>query len=609
MGKFRYKQRCAGPSDSSGSGPYAPARAPRSSERHYRRRTPAPELDAAQALQNQAHTLRQNGRLAEALDLYEKVLDLKPELTAAHLNLGIALQNEEKLEESLRCYQKVLLLEPELPAVHNNIGSVLRLQGKLPEAAAFLEKAIELDPNQPVAYNNLGAVLQAQKKWDEALAAYERARTLAPQDVEAYNNIGYLYSSQEKLDLALEWYSRAHAVQPDAPAVHNNAGNVLRELGRLDRATESYRRALAVLPDFADAWSNLGNSLREQGHFAEAIAAYTRAVELKPDNAGFHWNQALAALASGDLERGWAEYHWGFGCKQRQPLRQFRQAPWEGQNLTGKTVLAWAEQGVGDEIMFANCIPDLAAAADHCVVECDPRLVPLFARSFDDCEVIPRTEPPQPRGDWPDIDLQAPMGNLPRWLRPTLRHFPQDRGYLRADPTRVAYWKQRLAGLGPGLKTGISWRSRIMTASRRKYYVPLDEWGSILQTPGVQFVNLQYSDHRDDLEAARSRFGVQIHHFEDLNLKDALDDVAALITALNLNITIGNINLSLGGAVNTETWCFAVRHSMTWTALGTDGTPWFPSVRLLLRNWDETWAEAVGKAAAELRQRAQAFSR
>jgi hypothetical protein len=139
--------------------------------------------------------------------------------------------------------------------------------------------------------------------------------------------------------------------------------------------------------------------------------------------------------------------------------------------------------------------------------------------------------------------------------------------------------------------------------------VPLDEWGPILQTPGVQFINLQYSDYRDDLEAARSRFGVPIHHFEDLNLKDALDDVAALIAALDLNITIGNINLSLGGAVNTETWCFAVRHSMTWTALGTDRTPWFPSVRLLLRNWDETWAQAVEEAAAGLRQRAQAFSR
>ena len=291
----------------------------------------------------------------------------------------------------------------------------------------------------------------------------------------------------------------------------------------------------------------------------------------------------------GRFERGWAEYHWGFGCKkQRQPLRQFRQAPWEGQSLTGKTVLAWAEQGVGDEIMFANCIPDLAAAADRCVIECDPRLVTLFTRSFADCEVIRRTEPPQARCDWPDIDLQAPMGNLPRWLRPTLARFPQGRGYLQADPVRVAYWKQRLAALGPGLKVGVSWRSSIMTASRRKYYVPLDEWGPILRTPGVQFVNLQYSDCRNDLEAARSRFDVQIHHFEDLNLKDELDEVAALVTALDLNITIGNINLSLGGAVNTETWCFAVRHSMTWTALGTDGTPWFPRVRLLLRNWDET---------------------
>ena len=293
MGKFRYKQRCAGRSASSGRGPHAPASTHRGSEPHSRQRTPAPELDAAQALRNQALTLRQNGRLAEALDLYEKVLDLKPELTVAHLNLGIELQNEEKFEEALRCYQKVLLLEPELPAVHNNIGSVLRLQGKLSEAAVFLEKTIQLTPTCRLPTTIWG--VRGAEEMGSGARRVQRARTLAPRDVEAYNNIGYLYSSQEKLDLALEWYAKALAIQPDAPAVHNNAGNVLRELGKLDQATESYRRALAVLPNFADAWSNLGNSLREQGHFADAIAAYTRAIELKPDNAGFHWNKALAA--------------------------------------------------------------------------------------------------------------------------------------------------------------------------------------------------------------------------------------------------------------------------------------------------------------------------
>jgi hypothetical protein len=258
---------------------------------------------------------------------------------------------------------------------------------------------------------------------------------------------------------------------------------------------------------------------------------------------------------------------------------------------------------VGDEILFANCIPDLAAAADNCIVECDSRLVPLFARSFPDCEVIPRTEPPQPRTRWPDIDLHAPMGTLPRWFRPVLDRFPLERGYLRADPARVEYWKSRLAQLGPGLKVGISWRSRLMTAARTKHYVSLHGWDPLLTTPGVSFVNLQYCDYADDIAEARSRLGVGIHHFEDLNLRDSLDEVAALISALDLVITICNVNMDLGGALGTETWLFALRYGTTWATLGQDYAPWFPSIRMFSRNWNETWDAAIEAAAQVLRAR------
>jgi len=155
----------------------------------------------------------------------------------------------------------------------------------------------------------------------------------------------------------------------------------------------------------------------------------------------------------------------------------------------------------------------------------------------------------------------------------------------------------------PGLKVGVSWRSRLMTSSRAKHYVPLARWDPILTTPGVCFVNLQYCDYAEDIAEAGRRLGAAIHHFEDLNLRDALDDVAALISVLDLNITIANINLALGGAVNTETWLFAIRHSMTWAGLGTMGTPWFPNVRVFFRDWNENCAETVQAVAAELRRR------
>jgi hypothetical protein len=201
--------------------------------------------------------------------------------------------------------------------------------------------------------------------------------------------------------------------------------------------------------------------------------------------------------------------------------------------------------------------------------------------------------------------VQVPMGSLARWLRPTVGSFPQTPSYLTPDPARVLYWRGRLAALGPGLKVGVSWRSRLMTANRVKHYVSLDQWEPILQVPGVQFVNTQYGDHGDELIAAEERSGTHIHVFEDLDVKDALDEVAALTAALDLLITISNIMMDMGGALGTETWLFAVKDNLDWLNLGVDYAPWFPRVRFFYRRWDETWEGAVRQMAGELAARAR----
>ena len=562
--------------------------------------------DCREATQGLANVLKEQRQLDEALPLYENLVDRNPDLIAAHLNLGIELQNLGKLEEAIRCYRKVIALRPEMAAAHNNLGSALRLLGKGTEAIESLEKAASLDPEQVLPLCNLGSALQAEKKWGEAWAAFHRALALEPNNPEICNCLGTLFCAQENFDAALEWYARAKAIKPEFPEVDSNIANVFRDRNQLEDAEAQYRLAIERKPVLADAYNNLGNTLKELGRYDESVATYQKAIELKPDNPSYRWNQALTQLAAGDLDRGWEGYEFGFACKQRQQLRPFPQPRWQGESLTGKTILTWGEQGVGDEIMFANCIPDLAQAADSCIVECDPRLVTLFARSFPDCEVVPRHEPCHPRTGWPDIDLQVPMGSLPRWLRRSISDFPRHGGYLTADPARVRHWQARLAELGGKIHVGISWRSRLMLASRRKYYVPLDEWAPILGVPGAQFVNLQYSDYHDDLAAAESRFGVRVHDFADLNLKDALDDVGALIAALDLVITIGNINMDLAGGLHTETWLFSPRTSQSWATLGENYTPWFPSVRLLQRDWNESWEAPMAWAAAELRARATA---
>ncbi len=143
-------------------------------------------------------------------------------------------------------------------------------------------------------------------------------------------------------------------------------------------------------------------------------------------------------------------------------LDQYGYPRWAGQPLEGRVILVHAEQGIGDEILFASCVPDLIVRAGHVVIVCDPRLTALFARSFPQATVHGIARRTDCRGAELSerIDYQIPAGSLPRYFRATAAAFPHRRQFLVADRQQLSAWRKRLATLGAGLKVGISWRRR-----------------------------------------------------------------------------------------------------------------------------------------------------
>jgi hypothetical protein len=253
-------------------------------------------------------------------------------------------------------------------------------------------------------------------------------------------------------------------------------------------------------------------------------------------------------------------------------------------------------------MIFAGMIPELSAAAAHLTVECEPRLVPLFARSFPGVEIIPRTNPPHPATG--AADLQIPAGSAARWLRGSLARFPLSfpagQGYLRADPERVAHWRERLAALGPGPRVGICWRSALSSGLRARHCTSLPQWGAVLTAPGVHFVNLQYDDCREELAEARGRFGVAIHTLPDIDLKQQIDEVAALTTALDLVVTVGTAPACMAGALGVPVWLLALTSGGDCWTMGQHYCPWFPSMRLYERAWGQPWEEVLERLARDL---------
>jgi tetratricopeptide (TPR) repeat protein len=356
-------------------------------------------------------------------------------------------------------------------------------------------------------------------------------------------------------------------------------------------------RALALSGNSPAAHSNVGVVMMQLGRFDESVEHFQQAIAGEPENNGFHGYLGYALMSAGRLDEAFEPWERAIHGGLRGTERDVQVPRWTPDDADAR-VLVYREQGVGDELMLASMYPDLVAAAREVVIECDTRLVPLFARSFPDAEVREQTQDEMRRETKHDVDRAISAGSLIRWFRPTIDAFPDRRSFLVPDPERVRAWQERLAEIGPGPYVGISWRSKIRTAERRLEYTRLDEWGDIFATPGVTWVNLQYDDCSRELRDAEKRFGVQIQRWDWLDLMNDFDEVAALMTALDLVVSPFNAVAQLSGALGVRTVAMGNRHG--WGELGTGRMPWTPAIVVASRMPNEEWDEVLTIAAAEV---------
>ncbi len=517
-------------------------------------------------------TLRlQRGMPTEAIVLLERALAKQPRHDGALFNLGIAHQNTGAHDRAIPCFERLAVRAPSAD-VWNNLGVSRQAVGRLDDARAAYRQALALNGAHLQATTNLVSVLNAL---DESLEADRLARVVLDKN-------------------------------PNHAPAHNHLAASLRTQGRHDEARVSLDRALALRPDYVEAWFNHGILHQDRNELYDALRCYDRTISLAPNDADVRLNRACILLLGGDFARGWVEYDWRF-MAHRTPRRPLPWPLWDGSPLDGKSLLIQAEQGVGDEIMFASCFPELLRSTGRCVIECDRRLAPLFRRSFPNAEIVGGKVEKGIREDTTarlaalgPFDCQAAMGDLPRHLRPDLASFPRVQSYLRADPERVAKWQARYATLGVGPKIGIAWRGGRTRAQQRLRSLALVDWGEILTVPGARFVNLQYGDTHAERQLVRTRFGVNVHHWEDSNPLVELDDFAAQVAALDLVISIDNATVHLAGALGKPTWVL-LPFAPDWRwLLGCDDSPWYPSIRLFRQPAQGAWQPVHTRVAAAL---------
>jgi Flp pilus assembly protein TadD len=553
----------------------------------------------AELAEAHAQALLNCGRPVDAGAVLDAYVGAEESANFAYLR-GLALLNAGNAADAAERLRAALACDPRDVRAHRALAAALRTLCDAVGARNHLAALIEARVDDPGTLQDLGAACLEGGDAAAAQQCFERLVTIAPGEATAWADLGGALQAQSMFDRATQALEHALALDPNLPGALSNIGLAYRGLGETQKAVAALERCLDLSPRLPGVRGNLAMALADAGREEESLAHSEQVAPDDPAYAGAIWNKATIRLAVGDYAHGWHDYEsrWNLA---NVPPRHFALPNWTDIRDAKCGVLAYAEQGLGDQIMFASCLPDALARVESLVVECDPRLCALLQRSFPDARVVPQ------EADWPpswlasiaDIDAQIAMGSLPGLFRPRADCFPQHTGYLSAAPRRVAAWRDRLAALGPGPAIGLSWRGGLPNTRRNLRSLELASLAPLLRGISARFVSLQYGDCAAEIESFGAMQGIQVHHWQDAI--DDYDETAALVTALDMIITVCTSIVHLGGALGRPVRALVPTVPEWRYGRVGDRMHWYPSVRMYRQQRLGEWGDVLDKLGRELR--------
>jgi tetratricopeptide (TPR) repeat protein len=512
------------------------------------------ESSASDVRLQQVRALRGQDRLTEALDACELLCIDSPDDGAAVIELF-----------ALNAF---LISRPEDEAVGTALIHALVKERDFRTAKPLLEKALERRPQDTALMVAMAEVRMEQGKYLNAGELIEKAFALEP-SIDMKGRLAASYLARCDYERTLQLTDEMVAEDP-----------------------AQAERVAAIRVD----------ALTYCGRFDEALPILDKLIERTPNDHGRRFPRANIHLLNERYAQGWDDYTYR-NLASTEHLRMVALPQWSGQPLQGKRLLVLAEQGLGDQVMFASCLSDLIAQQPaRLVVEVVDRVAPTIARSFPQAEVVPSKQ--DRRLEWVkdvgEMDYFAAIGDLPRLYRRSREDFPAHDGYLKADPERVVRWRGALEALGPGPKIGVSWKGGTEPTRTVMRTMQARQLAGLAEAVDAQWVCMQYGPVTDALAQAREA-GMPLHYWPQA-IKN-LDEFAALCCALDLVITVCNTTVHYAGALGRPVWVMAPRIPEWRYGLMTASMPWYPSSKLFRQPTSGDWQPVLDRIADELATR------
>jgi tetratricopeptide (TPR) repeat protein len=541
----------------------------------------------------QAAELHRQGYVIGAERLYAAVLAGTPGNADALHAMGVIRLGRGEAGEALRLIGAAMASNAPTPRMLFDLGLAFNALGRHQKALDSFDLAIQLQPDFSEAHGNRGAMLAALGRYNDAIESYRNALAIKPDFADAYCNLGSALTQLRNYDEALASLDRALALRPDYADALYNRGNALKPLKRYEEALASYDRAIALQPNHADAHNNRGQVLRELERYDEALESYDRALALRPQHVMAHCNAAALRLLTGDFERGWAHYEWRWLKKSVIPMkRNFSQPAWNGgDQIADRTILIHSEQGLGDTIQFCRYVPLLAARGAQVIFEVQKPLQTLMASLGGAVQVVPKGDP------LPAVDVHCPLVSLPLAFETRLETIPSATGYLSAPAQNAAAWQSRLQDQ-PRPRIGLVWSGNPGHERDRERSIRLREFLPLLDAPGADatFVSLQNDVRPEDAPLLKERgdildYGKALENFSD---------TAALISQLDLVISVDTSVAHLAGALGKPVWILLTYFPDWRWLLGRNDSPWYPTAHLFRQDESRAWDGVITRVRRAL---------
>lgn len=543
------------------------------------------------ALVNAGNTQRRMGRLQEALSHHEKALQIDPDSVDALYSQAGVLGALDRLDQAIEACDRVLLLDPAFMPALMRRATLLGLQGCHEEAVLSFDRVIalpsETDSFYAKAHVLRGNSLRHLNRLTEAVAAYDRAISLRPKFADAWASRGVALRQLGEFHDAIDNYNTALDINPRHLDARNYRCILLATLGRNEAAEADARVILSIDPNNGAAYNSLGNALQRQGRIPEALASFEAAIRLVSNPTAARFNYGMCLLLAGDFANGWREYEVRTQTEGWIFLWDVTHRPlWLGrEDIAGRTIMLYAEQGFGDTINFCRYVPMVVAMGARVVLGA-PSILRRLMQSLDDTiEVIDDAQTPPP------FDMHCSIMSLPLVFGTDLSNIPSRVPYLAPPEEYRLKWQQRL-GPRRGPRIGLAWSGNDKPLGRS---IPLDVIGPLLAMLPEVFC-LQRELRPADVPAVAMYQGIRFfgHELEDFC------DTAALMEELDLIISIDTSVLHLAGALGRPTWGM-LPYAADWRwLLDREDSPWYPTMRLFRQPASGDWTSVVDRIRNEL---------